>query len=475
MKKAGMEYFFISLLFCSELFGQIGQGDIHRNNLKSIGKDNLIIHHFQNSALITFYEHPNFTITSATVDLTKTPNEVKIGIGQASGFSVGDTILLYGVHSLIVDNDDMAYKLWKVTSTNDTSFNLNFPINVDDGEDVYIDVPAGIPAYCVDFSKLLVANHTGTAPSVTTRLINKTERLACSDSLIVGGSTVQNLIQGYPNFNDLRYHKDSYCIGSDNYLVFSSGFATYVAGKDRFYLTSTITSGVDAGIIELNPHTMKSSIVIPLANIKTGSLCSDGTYLYLVIYNNPTTLYKYSLADYSLVNSVTFTGKTSGHEIEYDGTNLYVTGVNTKADTSTSWLAKVNPSDLTYSIVITSCSPSNNLCFTTDYVYIGSEIAGLCERFLKSNLALHDKIVMDTPIFGLYSDGTYVYAGSAETSTLWRISKPNSSDIADLSIKSYSISGVSSINTILGIGTRLYFNEWGGNKIGFIEKSAFDN
>jgi len=180
-------------------------------------------------------------------------------------------------------------------------------------------------------------------------------------------------------------------------------------------------SSAEVLVTQVDPNTLAKSIVINDSADSTGtipSITTDETSLYVVTSNSPTKLIKYSLSDFSRTSSVTLTGLNSGHSAIYDGSSIFVGGASQPA-----WLAKVNPTTLSYSSVTL---PSGYNTFTDDITEVGdyvyapleypvgnittNENEGVLVRIKKDDLTytwIHTGA--STGSYGNYFDGEYIW------------------------------------------------------------------
>jgi hypothetical protein len=419
---------------------------------------------------LNYYEHPNSTIKSVGIDVSKTPNEAFLTVSSTQNFSAGDSLYIWNVKFNAIDTLALFTRnFWHITDIkNDTTLNVDFYPIIDDGEDLYIsnDYP-----FCIDLSRTVLTAYSGSPATngiTPIRVVRPHGTVFAGTTLIIGGHDFGFLLQEFPNPMDLRYHWDIISPIANDVIPDTLLACVYVASKDRVYFVS------HSGILELNPHNQQIQLVISLqGKIGGGSIATDGSYLYVVTFNeNPSVIYKYALSNFTLTDSVHIAGKTYGHAIGYDGAYLYATSA---LPTGTNWLAKVNPSDLTYSIIDVGGKPTDDMCFTSDYVYLGYEDTTECERFLKSDLSSGGMVNVGNRVYAMFSDNNYVYVGSSQNNNMERISNPNSSTFGDLTVQTYTVSGVSgSVNEILALGDNLYFTSYYPSKIGVISKNVFN-
>jgi hypothetical protein len=197
----------------------------------------------------------------------------------------------------------------------------------------------------------------------------------------------------------------------------------YDATKDRIYVM--FTDGDFLTVSEIDPDHVAwdtSTDVVADGTRSTaawGSICCDGSYLYMVNYS--TSIYKISLSDFSVTTGTLAHGL--GHCIRYDGTYLYATSV-----ASPGVIHKILPSDL--SIVAHAHfangddTPTDDLAFAGDYIWVGLEVAtnSYVLKIKKSDLSIQR---VDTGtvgvVYSMFFDGKYVWVCHATTKKISRI------------------------------------------------------
>lgn len=135
-------------------------------------------------------------------------------------------------------------------------------------------------------------------------------------------------------------------------------------------------------------------------------------YLYLLTNKKPSKIYKISLSEYKIIGQVSLTGCDWGHAIAFDGVSLFATGAASPA-----WIAKVNPTDLTF-----SCQhfkendniATDDMAFSPNFVFVGLEktTKGKILRIQKQNLALINEVNTDIDggSLGTFYDGKFVWS-----------------------------------------------------------------
>lgn len=228
----------------------------------------------------------------------------------------------------------------------------------------------------------------------------------------------------------------------------SSDAATYVAETDRIYVLFDHASRIT--VAEVNPDTHATSDVISDtahggAGIN-GSICSDGTHLYVATLTSPAKVVKYTLAG-AFVAELTLT-KNNAHAIMYDGVDLFVTGA-----TSPGWIARVNPSAMT---AVEADFPTGMNVATDDMASVGNDVWVGYEVTNSSNILRISKTTLAiTPVahsvgqpFNLHFDGRYVWVASIEVYCI---------DPYTLDSTSFGAQGMSSPNEIVSDGTGRVF------------------
>lgn len=232
----------------------------------------------------------------------------------------------------------------------------------------------------------------------------------------------------------------------------------YVPEKDKLYIAA-LKFGTDVEINEIDPVTLSFTPVATITGYTSipQSLTTDGTYLYLLLgaSSDPSSyVYKYNLSDWSLAASTTLTGKIFGHAIRYDGTNLYLTGAD-----SPGWIAKMNPADLTYTLVtfaVGDNKPTDDLAFVGDYIWVGLEADnGYILKIKKSDLSITriNTGISASSSYGLFFDGSYIWNCIYTTTpgTILRIN-PETNEIYSFQLEA----GETNPNEIVSDGQRLF-------------------
>jgi hypothetical protein len=195
----------------------------------------------------------------------------------------------------------------------------------------------------------------------------------------------------------------------------------YVPSKNKiyalFYSGSVLVAEIPLDLSSTGTDVIDNSTYVN----QEGSLCTDGTNLYVATSSSPSHLLAYSLSDWHLVHDLELTtgGKSLniGHNCRCDGTSIFVSSAS--GDLVNNWaFVRVDLSDLTQ--VARAASFPNNTnavltddsCFTSEYVWYGSEDSGNIIRVDKSTLA--SQTVISTGIgaacFGTYFDGSFIWA-----------------------------------------------------------------
>ena len=192
-----------------------------------------------------------------------------------------------------------------------------------------------------------------------------------------------------------------------------------ISSKGKIYVLWS--SG--ATISEVDPKTLAWTDIIKGAGAGNGSLCADGTYLDIGNWNTGA-LDRYKLSDWSFVGSLNlglsydYVAHYWIHGCRYDGSHIYAHSAARERwsyPTNLPKIAKVDP--VTFSVVDSAGIPSgddqltDDLAFTKDYVWYGSEATGSILRVAKANLSLQTVIPVGLgPCFGVYYDGALIWA-----------------------------------------------------------------
>lgn len=231
-----------------------------------------------------------------------------------------------------------------------------------------------------------------------------------------GGSYPIGLLYRY-NPNDLTSSTTQNFGGTSLYSNMME--MVYDSNRDKIYIYHAGASFTTFKITEVNPDTLAYTTVISqaLSNTNNASITTDGTSLYVVTYTNPAVVYKYLMSNWSLTSTTTLTGVSNGHNIKYDSSSgyLYVTGQNS----SGAPVAKINPGTMTFSTMTFPSgynATTDDLAFTTDYVWVGFESVGGYIGVIKKNDLSYQVLSLGAAgswgYYSLYFDGSYVWAGA---------------------------------------------------------------
>jgi hypothetical protein len=240
----------------------------------------------------------------------------------------------------------------------------------------------------------------------------------------------------------------------------------YVPAKNRIYALFSSASVLVAEIsLDLSSHT--DVIDNSSYGNRAGSICTDGTNVYIATYSSPSHLLAYSLADWSVVHDLELStgGKSlnNGHNCRCDGASIFVSSA--ASDLVNSWaFVRVDLSDLTQ--VVRAASLPNNTnavltddsCFTADYVWYGSEDSGNIIRVDKSTLASQNVISpgIGPPCFGTFYDGSFIWSPFGTSPGKIARIEPNT-----LAIVTYQLGPrQDSPNEIWSLGGSLCFAFW---------------
>ncbi len=238
----------------------------------------------------------------------------------------------------------------------------------------------------------------------------------------------------------------------------------YDAGKDKIYIAFNYGGPGDKVVVtEFDPDDLTYTDVIADATEISGSspgITTDGTSLYIITYRNPSKIIKYSLADFTKTSSLTINdgaeNKSNGHSLQYDGTNLYATGISSPA-----WAAKIDPSDLSHTVANFQAGDNiatDDFAIVGDYLYVGLETTnGIIVRVKKSDLSL-ERIDTGQSVanYAVYYDNEYIWAAYASSpGTLVRINP------STLEVSSYTFdTGENVLNEIVSDGQKLFVTCW---------------
>lgn len=227
-------------------------------------------------------------------------------------------------------------------------------------------------------------------------------------------------------------------VGTNTYFGHSQ--ITYVKSKDRLYIDCTNWINDTIRIIEVNPHTMAATFVINkpqyittpnAAYNKAGQTCSatDGTYLYTLNGYYDPFVTKFDLTTYKAVDSVRIMFKGLGHDIMFDGTNLYASCGGGNTSNPVDWFVKLSTSPMAILNSYTTTDQNQGYCDDMascgDYVYAGTEsvfpnatYGAHLRKFSKKDLSFTDIVLGTSNVQSVSTDGTYVYAVIGNDTTL---------------------------------------------------------
>jgi len=246
-------------------------------------------------------------------------------------------------------------------------------------------------------------------------------------------------------------------------------YSTYGAGGFSDAVYSSATGYVYAmgtkGIMRIDTGTTLGTKVVSTVTSPAshpyygsyGSMAEDGSYVYVMSESNGW-LYKYDISTFAHVDSVDL-NLANAHAMEVSGNSLYIT--NNVTDYFK--MLKVNKNTLTVtdSLEIYGAAASNatdDLTTLGNYVYVGFDNAINVLMIDTATLSVYYEFITGTATYGLWNDGTYVYATS---SSIPKVAKINPSTFAVTFISLYTKSGLGSANELGIIGNKWFYTGWG--------------
>ena len=418
-------------------------------------------------------------------------------IGQ-NNIDNGDTVVIVNTTSY-GDYGNLNQFAFPVTGKTDSTFNIFYPR--DDVYGTFGTILFDSTSLILDLNKM-VYHKTGRSTNYKEHkllsgychtLLNAGSKLfafgisptAADPSLVAVFPDLSNLDNHFYTIvrgnmlNDISGLNDVWqMFGDSTSPLMPSYQGVYVQGKNQIY----IISNNDIISFDVNNYTSRSIIYSDFMFRAGGSITSDGSYLYALSHalfgdpnGNYSIIYKYSLTDYSLTQQVSLTGCNQGHSIIYDGANLYATGNNniTPGD-GEMWIAKISPSDLTYTIQKHTGIATDDMAYSNDYVLVGIENVAKVRRFLKSNLAINDTIILPYGSYVMASNGGYIYSGAKLNPYLSRIKYADSSlSVVRVETQKFSYDN-SSINELQFVGDNFLFTNYPLSSAFAGDKTIFD-
>lgn len=231
----------------------------------------------------------------------------------------------------------------------------------------------------------------------------------------------------------------------------------HVTETDRLYVMFCHASRTT--ISEVNPATMTSptdaisDTVNPAGTPNGGSICSDGTNLYIVTLTSPSKVLKYRISDFALLTTATLTSRDLGHAILYDGVSVFATGGSPNI-----WVAKIHPTDLTFTdaALPSGAVITDDLASDGDYLFAGRETSpsagkGLL-RISKDTLAYESLWSDLSAVYALHFDGRYLWVGHGTSPGKLSRVDPQSGEVA---VHTFA-TGENAANEIVSDGGRLF-------------------
>jgi hypothetical protein len=250
----------------------------------------------------------------------------------------------------------------------------------------------------------------------------------------------------------------------------------YIPSKGKIYALFCNPSSTNVVVAEIDPDTLHSTDVISITSYQAyaGSLCTDGSYLYVACCSgSPSTLLKFSLSDWSLADHLPLQFGASpntknlllAHNCRFDGTSVYISSHNTDLVANLAFV-RVDPS--TFTVVDGASLPpdstnaqfTDDSAFTDDSVWYGSEATGNIVQVAKSNLASQNVIStgIGAACYGTYYDGSFIWACFYTSPNPGKIVRINPNTLATVTYQFGP--GQESPNEIWGLGGSLCFTFW---------------
>lgn len=230
----------------------------------------------------------------------------------------------------------------------------------------------------------------------------------------------------------------------------------YVPTKGKFYMT--FLSGTYILISEIDPVTLAYTDVVRTntANL-SHSICATDTHLFLTCTSttNTAVLLKFSMSNWAQTGRIDFAPRTALQSPRYDGTNVYLMA----GDNSPGWVAKVDPTTLTYSVadlLTQENAVGDNQSFFGDYFWVplfNSDSDTNILKVAKSNLSItRINTGLPYPDYTVFTDSQYVWRalGSAP-GTIQRID-PNTLSMYSMTLET----GEDIPSDIVSDGTHLF-------------------
>jgi hypothetical protein len=317
------------------------------------------------------------------------------------------------------------------------------------------------------------------AESVTTTSVNLGDGFFISPTTgaLFSNAITTRTLKRWPNPLDLAtsdgvtYANDGKHTGSVGMLE-TGGFiyhcfTGYQAGDDFYYI---LISKVDPSTLAVSTFVDYQLYDGNVFIIGPGAcnICTDGTHLYLITHTDrtfgpDTKVYKFLLADGSLVGSREITGFQRGHAIAYDSATSCLYGGGT-SPVGTGWAFKMAAdlgSHSTASLAVGSCTVCDDIVIYGDYFWLQDETKtnpARIWRVKKSDLSI-DTITLTGGGTSAACDG--FLDNTASDGTIW-VGMRDGDKIATVNATSlvegdaFTTTGVTKINEILRDGTNIY-------------------
>jgi hypothetical protein len=167
-------------------------------------------------------------------------------------------------------------------------------------------------------------------------------------------------------------------------------------------------------LISFNPNNLVNQSVLLSSNSLgiQSSICTDGTYLYVVSETSPSSLFKINLSG-SIISQSTWTGVNSGHNCFMDSNNptfFYVSS-------ATGYVAKVSSSNLQYTQSFFGGVFTDDAAILNGYLYLGRE--NVRNIVVINTSSFSSSTVPADTSYGIFTDGINLYNTSNSGSVVY--------------------------------------------------------
>lgn len=326
------------------------------------------------------------------------------------------------------------------------------------------------------------------AATVTTTGVNLGDGFLLAKGMLFSNAITARKLVKWANpstdlatFTTLTYANDGKHGGSVG-LVYDAGtdliyhaFSTYVGGDDFHHILVvaidpddlTETTFVDQALYDSN---------IYLIGAGACNICTDGTHLYLIThtfaaFGPDTVVYKFLLADGSLVAQREITGKQHGHVIAHDGAGLLVGAGTSPANNGWAFtMADDLSSHTTVALASSTCTVCDDIVIEDDYFWLQDESKtnpARIWRVKKSDLSVNTitltgggtSAASDGFLDNISDDGT-IWVGMRDGNAIATV---NATTLVEGS--AITTSGIAKINEIVRSGSDVYAATYEANSV----------